>query len=73
MIVMDLLCHRFETKLAVIMEHFHSVFKAIPSRIRAEQFKVLRCMLLHLRYFLPFALVTCDVIRSHFVAAIVTY
>ena len=33
--------NRFETKLAVIMEHFHSVFQAIASRIRAEQFKVL--------------------------------
>lgn len=36
----------FETKLTIIMEHFHTVFKAIASRIRAEQFKrrVMACL-----------------------------
>ena len=34
---------RFESKLLPIMEHFHTVLKGIPSRMRAEQFKVCVC------------------------------
>lgn len=33
-------CIRFEGKLLTIIEHFHSVFLNIDSRMRAEQFKV---------------------------------
>ena len=35
---------RFESKLLPIMEHFHTVLKGIPSRMRAEQFKVGMCV-----------------------------
>ena len=31
---------RFEGKLVMIMEHFHTILRTISSRIRAEQFKV---------------------------------
>ena len=37
-------CLRFEGKLMSIVEHFHTVMLSISSRIRAEQFKVRRCV-----------------------------
>ena len=59
------ICCRFEGKMVNIMEHFHTIFQSISSRMRAEQFKVSENVYVYMHILTCTLYIHCIIIHVH--------